>query len=122
MCMSTVAKDYRNVKKRDFGIGYKMMTGGKGLYHSYLTDLRLKKWYKANINSKIGAYDGKDYRSGFHIFLSEKDARDYSNGTLIRVRYRGVSSIGTNITGRSTDRREAACVIADEMFLEEVIK
>jgi len=121
MCMSEVKKDYRNVKERNFGIGYKNVTDeGDGKYSTYKTDLRMKKWYKANTNCKIKASDKTLYRSGFHIFLNKEDAQKYcSYNVVVRVRYRGVSSFGTNKAGYDDI---GDCVIADEMFLDEVVK
>lgn len=125
MCLESVKKNYKNVKERDFGIGYKRLVqdsdgihfrspiNGKGV--NYVAG----KWYQADGDS-IDATNGEEYKAGFHIFLSKKDAEEYTYATapVVRVRYRDVVAFGPNKI-RIRGQEVGDCVISREMMIEK---
>jgi len=118
MCMSSVKQKF--VRDNNFGIGFKKMQKSGAQYVAPIQGgvYEVGKWLKANTKETISADSGEDYKAGFHIFLSEKDAQDYNMtmGVVVRVRYRKVTAYGKNEVDYHS---KGNCVIASEMFIEK---
>lgn len=92
----------------DEGWAWKMFVGGEGnrLYfpYRYFGDNDSVVPIDTLMISAVDSYIGRSfinpsgdiqYRAGFHMFLNEDDARDYSNKNPVRrVRYGGILEIG----------------------------
>jgi hypothetical protein len=107
---------------RDY-VGY----GYKNLKDERVTQYK-RKWVEAkggwgdNTSTlkkcQIPSDDGMNYHPGFHIFLKEEDAKNYtrqSERKIIKVKFRGVLAFGTNETGP----KYGPCVIATHMKFVE---
>lgn len=129
MCLDTVTKTYDTPKKMN-GVGY------KGFNYIYKTDdndyyLRDKNgnairrddiieppcfgptlptgtWVEPHNDMGIIASDGTNYRSGFHILLSKKAAREWGSG-LHKVKFTDVVAEGM--------QDEHKCVVARKIFI-----
>lgn len=124
--------EWNNHERAFVGYGYKV-------YPSYyFKDNKPYGWYPKNkkLSSKWQEADGSNYEKtkkqhettdngvnywpGFHIFLKQKDAKNYDGvGTVIKVMFKDLICIGTNETYTN---RYGACVIARYMKFIEICK
>lgn len=118
MCLASVKQKF--TRDNNFGIGFKKMRVSGSKYKAPIRGetYEVGKWLKANTKPTIQSDLAEEYKSGFHIFLSEKDANDYNltTGVVVRVRYRKVTAYGRNQVDYDS---EGNCVIASEMFIEK---
>lgn len=143
MCLHNLHRNFSmewNEKEKDFiGYGYKCYPSyrfndnGKP-NKKYCETARLStRWQEASgsicsgggTKAKVEYTDnGISYWPGFHIFLKEKDARDYYYTTVAKVMFKGLIGIGSNETGDSSNNsdRYGACVIARYMKFLEIVK
>lgn len=128
MCLSTV--DFV-LDKNGVGTGYKIIA-----YHHFNFDnskpvslkptretkyysknwIKAKSWDTTNFEYSI---DGKKYYPGFHIFLEEKHAKNYSNyGVVVEVKFKGIRAFGQNKAG---DYGKGACIISEYMRISKIL-
>ena len=111
----TALKNYKN------RVGYKTFRRSldNELHGCCYTDKKYKKngypvnkWInhtgKKNITN--GFYNFK-YPTGFHIYLSKKEASTFPYGTMRKVKFRNISCVGTEIQDRQV-------VVAREMIIK----
>jgi hypothetical protein len=106
MCLSVVEKVLRP-------IDWTEREGWKAFDHNYSRDLifqwrytpgledalddvvPMDKWLKATVTTIAITLDGKlSYRAGFHVFPNRTAARAWSGSAIVKVRCRGVQTIG----------------------------
>jgi len=102
------------------GVGYKLM---------YTYEVKVnKRWKKArHINGDIYktiGYGKRKYPFGFHIFLNQKDAENYTaknpGKALYKVEFKNVVAFGTNYT--NLNGKSGPCIIARDMRYMEIIQ
>ena len=120
MCLKTCSLSLEYDNKAHMYVGY----GYKAIWNAKLD----KKWKEANGNEKSlnlsheNANDHTTYIPGFHIFLCEEDARNYSahynSGDIVKVKFREVLAFGTNSSG--VDYKN--CVVTRYMKVVEILE
>lgn len=122
MCLANVKFALEKTNEGYIGYGYKAVyDNGKGILTG--TDrggiISKKGWMKAKCPElRSESTNSTPYIGGFHIFLTERAAREYCGGTtIIKVKFRKVLAFGSNFTCS----RNAACIIAEEMKFDSIV-
>ena len=135
MCLDT-SEPYREYweDNGEYGIGWKVIVdtqvGWNSLYYSNNghNNTPYEQWIEAIYRyTTIKSFDKVLYESGFHIFLSEEDAKIYqqakdSCSVVKKCRYRKVVARGTQIAHSLLTfkvLRELKCIVAKEIFMEK---
>jgi hypothetical protein len=134
MCLNIIKTDYSKQRERNFGIGWKtFMLNGKGQLESVYQDTVFKEgvWLKDKKTNTIYAdrrrdeLDSMKYETGFHVWLSEADAKVHAkakNGVCRRVLYRKVVCFGNNENvglWAPGNTQYTNCIVAKELFIEK---
>ena len=114
MCLTAISDEGLSLE----GVGYKNVLVSKFnrrqyvylICHGYVP---FNKPLRATQNDET-ADDGKEYKTGFHIFLNQKDAVNYGNGQVVEVRFKKGRVLGKQGDG--------TCVLADEITFKKVLK
>jgi hypothetical protein len=111
--------------------GYKVFINDEkcllSLYHC--RKFRKRRWESDYSNKDyIESYNGDQYQTGFHCFLTKEDAIDYSKSrfmydstelTIHRVLLKGVVAIGEHYT---CDNMLADAVVSKQIYIMEEVK
>lgn len=103
MCINTMVKIYPKKDKTE-GFGWKVFNKYKGgILGTAVFGIPMKKGkvYRRKINDIISGSQ-ITYESGFHIFVSRKDARLYreEGEVVIKVRYKGIVCDGYELANK----------------------
>ncbi|MFA5234776.1 MAG: hypothetical protein WC390_10285 [Sulfurimonas sp.] len=90
-----------------------------GVAYGEFTLRQVGVWYRAS-KCKIKTAAGEEYMSGFHIFSNLKDAKAYSQGTLViaRVEYKGARTKGIQNSWISPGQYRT--IVADYMKILQI--
>ena len=126
MCLNSVNYTlHYDKKEKDFiGYGYKALKKIP----------TMRKWKEAKfhttknnsdqtIEREVPSNRSGNYPPGFHVFLKEEDARNYGLGNyvIVKVKFKGLISVGTNVLHRPFLRNYGKCIIARYMKVVEVL-
>lgn len=113
MCLSRIRKQYN--KPSD------IIQEGAKFFNGHVPNLRfqnqvfngdpsvpLNQWIKAD-GKIISAGDGKTYRSGFHVYVDDKEAKTVGHASPTRVYIRKVHTVG--------EESGTLVLIAEEMYV-----
>jgi hypothetical protein len=140
MCLDRVLKT-RNIKhqiqknKKGLKIGYKVFEKRRGGYFSPFFNkqqrLKERKWLRDEFGRVIFADDDREYRTGYHIFLYEENAKQYASNELeyrnrnrnlkvLKVYFDQILASGIQLVGASSrylNCQSATIVVAKKMYI-----
>jgi len=86
--------------------------------------IELHKKYKS-VKNVEQSNNGEPYKTGFHIFLTQKSAREFGSlyglKAIAKVRYEKARLVGTQVVRWGYTANKVKCIIADEITLLEII-
>lgn len=121
MCLANVKFALEKTNEGYIGYGYKAVDEIDGkLYGMDKGGLISKRGWMKAICPELNDESEKrtPYIGGFHIFLTERAAREYCAGTtIIKVKFPKVLAFGSNFTCSGN----SACIIAEEMKFDSIV-